>query len=163
MDASGIGTGVDFGFKSVGRAFKKAGRAVGKAAKKVGRTAASYAAPVLSAAGAAGGAVGCSIIGVPPKMCAQGGAALGKAAGSALSKKLGVPVKEFPLGLDPVALANGDPQSLMKMGQSLAKKAGVDVPLSPEELIFVTARRVGLPPETVAVAQKAHALSKGRV
>ena len=157
----GLGDGVEFGFKSITRGIKKAGRAVGKVAKKVGKKAVSFAGPALAVAGAAGGAVGCSIIGVPPKLCAQGGAALGKAAGNALSKKLGVKPSELPLGLDPVAFASGDPQALMKVGQGLAKKAGLSVPLSPEELIFVAGRKAGLPPETLAVAQKGLAISKG--
>tara|TARA_B100001105_G_scaffold231346_1_gene204038 strand:- start:147 stop:641 length:495 start_codon:yes stop_codon:yes gene_type:complete len=161
MDAGGrgIGTGVEFGFKSITRAVRKVGRTAGKVAKGAGRLAAKAASPVLSAAGAVAGGAGCAVIGVPPAVCAKGGAALGKAAGGLIAKATGV--HPVDLGVDPAALVSGDAGALIKMGQGLLRSKGVNVPLSAEEAIYVAGRSAGLPPETVAKAQKSLATSKG--
>lgn len=150
--------GVDFGFSDITKGIKKVGKAVGKAGKAVGKTAAKLAPTVLSVAGAAGAGAGCSLIGVPPQLCAKGGAALGKAAGALIAKKVGV--NPIDLGIDPAALVSGNPEALIKMGQGLLAKKGVQVPLSAEEAIYVAGRSTGLPPETLAIAQRGLATSK---
>lgn len=129
-------------------------KAVG-AAKKAGnfavRKAAQYAAPALAVAAGAAAAAGCTAVGIPGPICALPAAKLGAKAGAALSKRMGVSVKSFPAGVDPVAVVRGDPGALMVLGKSLASKAGV--PVTPREAIFLASRKAGLPPEVTASAR----------
>lgn len=146
--------------RQVRAAINQAERIGGRALKRAGKLAASYASPVLAAAAGAGAGAGCALVGVPPMLCAKGGSALGKAAGAALSRKLGVPVRSFPGGFDPAAALSGNPQELLKLGGGLLKQAGVNVPLQPDELLHLVGRKTGLPPEVMAMAQQG--LSKAR-
>jgi hypothetical protein len=146
--------------KSARRVIDRAERMAWRGAKSAGKLAASYAGAAGSVVGGAAAGAGCAMIGVPAQLCAKGGAALGKAAGNALSRRLGVPVRELPGGVDPSAVLSGNPQELLKLAGGLAKKAGVNVPLTKEELVFVAGRKLGLPPETMAVAQSALAQVK---
>lgn len=130
---------------------KKALSTAGKAARFAARKAAQYASPALAVAAGAAAAAGCTAVGIPGPLCALPAAKLGAKAGAALSKRIGVPVKAFPAGVDPVAVVRGDPGALVSLGKSLASKAGV--PVSPREAIFLASRKAGLPPEVTASAR----------